>query len=370
MSQMKTRGKKKLKLFDRYLGIPLVFLLGITKKKKQLPQKIKSVGILLTPAIGDTILIGAPLTELKQKLKPDQIIFFVPDENKEAAEIIDVADKIITINLFRLPETIKKIRRFSFDVFIDSAQWARINSLLTFFSKSKYKIGFDTQRQYRKYVYDSTAEHSDKVHEIENYRKLISFAGINSNAMPAINIHSEIDPQKISIHLKPGGYLSYLKQWPKQNWIEVVQYFISRKFNVFFTGSSFDVSDIDEFINNFPNKNNLFNIAGKFTLSETAVHLKSSMLVISVNTGIMHIASAVGANLIALHGPTNPRRWGPLNENSISIQSNYPSAPCLNLGFEYNCDDRTGECMKAIQVSEVLKEIFFFLDENKINPNN
>ena len=76
----------------------------------------------------------------------------------------------------------------------------------------------------------------------------------------------------------------------------------------------------------------------------------------------MHLASALGVNLIALHGPTNSARWGSLNQNSISINSNYFSAPCLNLGFEYNCKDRTRECMKAIPVSEVIKAIDHFIN--------
>ncbi len=359
---MKIRGQKKLKLLDRYLGVPLVFLFGFLKRKKEFPQTIKSIGILLTPAIGDTILISAPLKDLKEKLSSPKIILFVPEENREAAELINIADEIISIDLTKILKAIRIIRSRSFNIFIDSSQWARISSLLTFFSRSELKIGFDTKNQYRKNVYDLSIVHSDKVHEITNYRNLISPTGINSNRLPEIESGNSKYDDKISIHINAGGYLSYLKEWPVENWISVIEYLRSKKFRIFFTGSQNDYYSIENLLNNFTTQENLYNLAGKFTLKETADHVKSCKLVLSVNTGIMHITSAAGTNLIVLHGPTNPLRWGPLNKNSVSIKSSYFSAPCLNLGFEYNCKDRSGECMKAITVTEVINAIDHFID--------
>ena len=233
---MKIRGQKKLKVIDRYFGIPVVFLLGLLKRKRKLPKKIKNVGLLLTPAIGDTILISAPLKDLKKQLKPDKFIFLVQEGNEEAAELINIADEIIPINLIRIFKTIQVIRQFSFDLFIDAAQWSRTNAILTFFAKSNYKIGFDTNKQGRKYIYDKCAIHSGKVHEINNFRNLIRLAEVESVSLPEINIHSQTDEKKISIHINAGGYLSYLKEWPGKNWIEIIEYFKARNFNLFFTG--------------------------------------------------------------------------------------------------------------------------------------
>ena len=51
------RGSKLLKVFDKYIGIPIVFFLGIFKQKKQIPTRIDKIGILATAAIGDTIIM-------------------------------------------------------------------------------------------------------------------------------------------------------------------------------------------------------------------------------------------------------------------------------------------------------------------------
>lgn len=72
---------------------------------------------------------------------------------------------------------------------------------------------------------------------------------------------------------------------------------------------------------------------------------------VSVDTGIMHMASALGCRLVALHGPTSAKRWGPLNPTSTAVQSAYSREPWIQLGFE---GPRAGDaCMRCITVDQV-----------------
>lgn len=74
--------------------------------------------------------------------------------------------------------------------------------------------------------------------------------------------------------------------------------------------------------------------------------------VVSVNTGVMHVAAALGVPTIALNGPTSGRRWGPIGPRTRCVAS--PAVPdgYLDLGFER--DDRYADCMRAITVPMVL----------------
>jgi ADP-heptose:LPS heptosyltransferase len=74
--------------------------------------------------------------------------------------------------------------------------------------------------------------------------------------------------------------------------------------------------------------------------------------VVSVNTGIMHMADALSGSLVALHGPTNARRWGPVSTTSISLESPLPGAGYLDLGFEF--PRQVPDCMKALSFDTVL----------------
>ena len=56
-------------------------------------------------------------------------------------------------------------------------------------------------------------------------------------------------------------------------------------------------------------------------------------LVISGNTGVMHIAAALSKKQVALHGPTNPMIWSPLNSKAVVVSSPCRRVPCLKIGF-------------------------------------
>lgn len=356
---MNDRGKKIFKLLDRYLGIPALLVLKFFRNKKHLPEQISKIGILTVPAIGDMILLNGFLRDIKKFDSDIKIILFVSKEVIEIAEMMGSYDEIVAIEIYNPLKALKTLRLYPVDIFIDTSQWARLHAILTFFSKSKFRIGFKTKSQYKHFIFDYAADHSSQIHEIYNYKKLVFSKKIKTGSFPEIKFKPEPETKKnrVIIHIMPSGYLSELKRWSEKNWKRIIDYLINNQCEIYFTGSTYDRKHIDLLLSDYNNNAILHNTAGKKSLRETAVLLKTSQLVISVNTGIMHLASALGCNLIALHGPTDPKRWGPLNANSVIIQSDYPDAPCLNLGFEYKCKDRSGECMKRITPEKVILAI-------------
>jgi ADP-heptose:LPS heptosyltransferase len=74
--------------------------------------------------------------------------------------------------------------------------------------------------------------------------------------------------------------------------------------------------------------------------------------VVSVNTGVMHVAAALGTPTIALNGPTSGTRWGPRGPFTRCVASPMVPEGYLNLGFER--DERYAHCMEAITVPMVL----------------
>lgn len=364
---MKLRGKKYLKNLDKYIGVPLLFLFGLIRIRRKLPKIINNVGILLVPAIGDIILISGLLEEIKLKYKNTTIHLFVPSEYGDVLSLIKKYDSFTKINLSKPIKTLGLIRKNTFDIFIDASQWARSTALVSVFSKSKFTIGFKSKGQGKHFAFDKAVEHSNKVHEYVNLKKLIFSNSEDLKEFPLLNIDYDvpIDEKKIIIHIAPSGSKSERKELPIHHWMIILDYLLKKNLNIYFTGSEADKNKIDNLINTF-NSDKLINVAGTLTIHETAKLLKSSRLVISVNTGTMHIASFLRCNLIAIHGPTNSKRWGPLNENSIIINSPYSEAPCLDLGFDYNCKDRDGKCMEAIKPEIIINSIEKFINQTAL----
>ncbi len=69
----------------------------------------------------------------------------------------------------------------------------------------------------------------------------------------------------------------------------------------------------------------------------------------------MHIAAALGVPTVGLSGPTNPKRWGPLGKNTISIHPQESGCGFLHFGFEYR-GQRT-DCMDMITAEYVIKTL-------------
>jgi heptosyltransferase III len=99
-------------------------------------------------------------------------------------------------------------------------------------------------------------------------------------------------------------------------------------------------------------------MVGRNGLSEIAHLLLNSELLISVNTGIMHLGAILGTRTIALNGPTAIHRWGALGRNAINLSPSDGSGGFLDLGFEYR--GHLENVMDRISVAQVMNAIAYF----------
>ena len=94
------------------------------------------------------------------------------------------------------------------------------------------------------------------------------------------------------------------------------------------------------------------NLAGQLSLRQTIEAISICRLFIGNDSGLMHIASGLNLPLIALFGPTQPHKTGPLNKNSRVLYHPVACAPCLYRDCPLNHDNHA--CMNAITVDEVV----------------
>jgi heptosyltransferase I len=194
--------------------------------------------------------------------------------------------------------------------------------------------------------------HSSSKHELENYRNLFSFSAVPYSAIPKLMSSLVINNKYIVFHICPSGEKSYLKEWPVKNWVELGLYLNNLGFEIVMTGSK------DDFYSNQKVSQKLtssVNLAGETNFEELVPYLNCAEMVVSVNTGVLHIAAATDTKVISINGPTSVKRWGALGENSMNLVSDLSCSPCLNLGFEYGCNENN--CMKSISVENVKEAI-------------
>ena len=309
-------------------------------------------------AIGDTLLACAIFQDLRRAFPSVRMLAFVSHANRGTVDLLSGPDEVIVVSATRLVPTLRTLRRHRVDVFIDIGQWARISSLLTGLSGARFTIGFKTPGQYRHYTFDATVEHSNRRHEIDNFRALLAPLGIAALGVPSLrtDVLSELPMQEtrrtIVFHPWAAGYQSHLREWPEERWAAVGSVLLARGYDIAITGGPADQARA-ELLASAIGEAGVRVMAGKASLRETAIMLSGAAGVLSVNTGIMHLAAVVNAPLISLHGPTNPVRWGPLSDNSVVLGPGPEEGGAfLNLGFEY--PPSPSDCMGKITVDAVL----------------
>ena len=146
------------------------------------------------------------------------------------------------------------------------------------------------------------------------------------------------------------------KLWEKEKFAELSDWLNAQLgFHVVFTGSQSDRSIIEDIINR--SDYGAINLAGKTSLKELAYLYSRCRLLISTDTGPMHIAAAMRCRVIALFGPTAPWRTGPYGKGHIVIRNPVDCSPC----FRKNCRDM--RCMRTITTDMVKKALLDIIDE-------
>lgn len=358
--QYAERNNPLLKKLDKWLGCPMLYFLGIFHKKRKQPNSYKNIALIKTAAVGDTIVLSAMVAEIKKAIPKANITVICSKNNAAMVKTLSGIDKI---EIFVMKSPYKSLQRIkslgNYDLVLDFGPWPRINGLIAWQLTADFKVGFYRPDTHRHYIYDCKVEHSDKLHEIENYRNILRGAGIEPvGLLPDLRTNQRVRNDKyVVFHLFPGGAMDMQRRWLNERWVELAGA-IYRKYGtkILLSGGSADSEEASQVCATLtaygiPAES----IAGKYSLADMASVLQYAKLVVSVNTGIMHYAAAVGAPLVAIHGATSEVRWGPLSNNSVVVKSSPACQPCISLGFESNCTKPI--CMENVTVNMVMSAV-------------
>jgi heptosyltransferase-3 len=385
------RGSRANHLVDQWAGIPLLNLLALGTRASRVGavsplQSLRRVGVMCSPALGDTLLFSGPLQDLRRHLETNsrtpsgeraEIVHICMRENLAAAELLPGSDRRLVIDLQRPDQSIARLRAEKLDLLIDFTPWQRVTALHTLLSGATLTAGFESAGQHRGAAYDLTVEHRKDCHELENYRALLGVVGVASHAAPAV---AEVDAGDrawqaqwtaslfggsaeavragepwVVLHPWAAGTQSWRREWPLENWatlaLRLTEQSPGRSFVV--TSGPADRPGVVALVSELHRRGlraaGFFGVHG---LHSVVALLRRASLAVSVNTGIMHLAAILGTPTVGLSGPTSNLRWGPLGPNACGIGPVDGSGGYLHFGFEY--PSATEDVMMKISVDQVL----------------
>jgi ADP-heptose:LPS heptosyltransferase len=357
------RGRRSNRILDYWVGTPLLNVLATFHRRHQPRAPITRIAVMCSPALGDTLLFSGVLQDLRSAFPNAHITHICMAQNLAAAEIIPGVTDRLLIDLKRPLPSIRALRAHRFDVLLDFTGWQRLTAFYTLMSGAKYTVGFHSAGQNRSRGYDRTVVHRNDCHELENLRSLLRGSGIASpgaaNHAPAVvveqiaNLPFADERELIVLHPWASGQRSWLREWPDDRWLSLAHRLAKPDTLFVVTGAPSDSQRMEPFVAALQaaglRSTGFVSPDGLKTLTHV---LRQATLVVSVNTGVMHLAAIAGAPTIGLSGPTSDLRWGPLGPRAIGLQSQGTDCGYLNFGFEF--DGRPTDCMEQIGVDEVV----------------
>lgn len=231
------------------------------------------------------------------------------------------------------------------------------------------KIGFDKGMQHQEHSYLFLNERIPpvdmEIHALTRGLMLLDAIGIPSDSVVydvpfaendthlvrSLLFSSGIDGNRPIVAINPVA-LWETKLWLNDRFAQLADR-MAKEFNVdvVFTGGPGD----EDVIRNIQAMMTVpcADLSGRTTLPMLAALYDQAALLVTTDTGPMHLAAAVDTPVVALFGPTAPWRTGPFGQGHRIVRTAPPCSPC----FKRQCDENQCRCMRDISVDHVLAAV-------------
>lgn len=341
------------------------------------PQNINSILIIKLSALGDVIMT-LPAFEALRRTYPNARIDWLVEE--PAAGIIEglpgLNRRLISPRhqlkkhfksgnyldaLKSIKNFLKELRAVNYDVVID-LQGLFKSGILTGLAKGRRKVGFDRTREKAYWFLNGKIPPYDpELHAARRYLQAAAYLGAAVEDEPD-KYFPPAEPaalEKAAAHLAPINNRPYVilnpgakwvtKKWPLKHW-QTLAALLQKdgRWQVVITGGRDDEADGQAIAEAAPEA---LNLCGRTDLKTLAAIMAQAKLVVTGDTGPMHLAAAVGVKGLAMFGPTKPNRTGPFSHQFKVLSSDVDCLGCL----KRTCDNWI--CLDRLPPQTVFDEI-------------
>lgn len=350
--------------------------------------------IVKLSAIGDVIHTLPALTALRRHYPNAQIDWLV---ESAAADLVQDHAALNRVLIWRRWEFVRLLKtgRISSAVglflrLLLQLRDTRYDLILDFQALLKSSLWISLARGRRKVGFGPGMEHSEKSHLFLNERipavsmeihaldrGLVLLKALGLPDRPVrYDLPVAVEDEKAAHHLltskglrpeEPFVAINPAAKWPTKLWAperfrELAERLLKENFRVVFTGSREDQALMDDIAGGFGAS--VVRMDGQTTLRVLAAIYRSANVVVSTDTGPMHLAAAVGTPVVALFGPTAPWRTGPYGQGHRVLRAGVSCSPC----FSRSCKAKGVEpmaCMNGITVEQAMDGVRSLFEQGK-----
>jgi heptosyltransferase-2 len=333
---------------------------------------MEKILVIQTAFIGDAILTLPMIQKLKEMYPGSEIDVIAIPATVEIFSASSFIENVLLFDkrgeqksLFALLKFIREIRKKKYTR-IYSPHRSMRSALISMGSGVRESFGFDNSSL--KHVYKNLSEYKLSDHEVKRNLDLAGYKYRNEEwkVLPEINISDKnrlvVDKFFESINFKDNivaiapGSIWNTKKYPKEYFLEIIKYLLSKSLNVVIVGGIKDSSLCEELAGNF-NKN-VVSSAGKLSLVESVELLRRCRLLISNDSAPAHLGVCADIPVLVLYCSTTAAfGFFPYNNRSGYLSfDNLSCKPCGIHGY-IKCPLGHFACAKNLLPEEVINYI-------------
>jgi heptosyltransferase I len=345
--------------------------------------------IVKMSAIGDVIHTLPALNALRRQFPNAQITWLVEEAAADMIHGHPSLDRVILSKrklwiqqlfsprynqaLKSILSFIKELRDTEYDMVLDF-QGLLKSGIMVMLTRSKQKIGFDKGMAHAEsshlFYNVRIPSVSMEIHALKRGLLLLENLGIPTGkvtynlavspkqrqALDLLLARAGIDQNDPIICINPQATWQ-TKLWHNQKFADLADRLTHRyKAQIVFTGGRDDHDEVAAILSMMNEK--ATNLAGLTSLKTLTALFQRAFLLVTTDTGPMHLGAAVGMKVLAIFGATAPWRTGPYGSNSMVVRAGIDCSPC----FKRHCP-RSMACMEQISVERVMEGIATLVEE-------
>ena len=328
----------------------------------------KKILVTFLMHLGD-LTLTTPFVHALRKAAPDAHITYLVDEKlKDVVLHNPYLDEVITIDkkgrdnsILGLMACARKLSGMNFDVLINLHPNERC-SFICALTKCKLKTG--TTHTIFKPMWDVFTPLNRKIHAADMYLDVLTQLGVKNlehngleifpsdehfkNAEEFWRNHGVFGSDKL-IGFNIGSAV-VTKRWAPERFAQVADHFAEKGYKPVFFGGTMDEEMVQEAISFM--KTTPVVATGSFTIGTLAAAMGRCSLIITNDSGPMHVAISQKVPIVAMYGPSSPKLYGPYTKDATIVTAQPPCLGCAS-GMKHKCDDM--QCMTSLYVEQVIE---------------
>jgi len=333
-------------------------------------SEFRRILIVKPSSLGDVVHALPTFSALRRRFPHAHIAWLVKEGWAELLDRVDGLDEVMSVGAGASGwlSAIQDVRSRGFDLVIDLQGLFR-SGAIAWLSASPVRIGFANAREGGPFFYTHHVPVPPlrEIHGVDRNLRVAAALGASTSGPVEFPLRiTREDDERVGTLLRQAGLPAgsewiamnvsarwATKRYPAESFAAVADMIQKNGFGtVVFIGGSEDRAAVEAVERGMGTKS--LNLAGRTSVGLLPALLRSAELLVTNDSGPMHVAVALGIRVVAMFGPTSPLDTGPYGSGHAVLRSGIPCSPC----FSRTCRNTTElECLRSVSPESVFQAV-------------